>query len=68
MAHRMERVTGDLAATLFVLLMMGDERAVRATYVMGERTRAPAPRPGANGGRLVRPPGPGARRRPARRP
>jgi guanine deaminase len=38
MAHRMERIAGDLAETLFVLLMMGDERAVRATYVMGERT------------------------------
>jgi guanine deaminase len=37
MAHRMERIIGDLAATLFLLMMMGDERAVRATYVMGER-------------------------------
>ena len=37
MAHRMERIAGDLAETLFVLLMMGDDRAVRATYVMGER-------------------------------
>jgi guanine deaminase len=37
MAHRMERIAGDLAATLFLLMMMGDERAVRATYVMGER-------------------------------
>ena len=37
MAHRMERIAGELAATLFVLLMMGDERAVRATYVMGDR-------------------------------
>jgi guanine deaminase len=35
MAHRMERIEGDLAKTLFVLLMMGDERAVRATYIMG---------------------------------
>ena len=31
---------GDLAEELFVLLIMGDERAVRATYVMGE----PVPR------------------------
>jgi guanine deaminase len=35
MAHRMETVR-DLAEELFVLLIMGDERAVRATYVMGE--------------------------------
>jgi guanine deaminase len=42
MAHRMERGAGDLAATLFVLLMMGDERAVRATYVMGERAHTAA--------------------------
>jgi hypothetical protein len=27
----------ELAEELFVLLIMGDERAVRATYVMGER-------------------------------
>ena len=37
MAHRMEQIAGDLAATLFLLMTMGDERAVRATYVMGER-------------------------------
>jgi guanine deaminase len=37
MAHRMETIEGDLAEELFVLLMMGDDRAVRATYVMGER-------------------------------
>jgi guanine deaminase len=36
MAHRMETAS-DLAEELFVLLIMGDERAVRATYVMGER-------------------------------
>jgi guanine deaminase len=35
MAHRMETVR-DLAEELFVLLIMGDARAVRATYVMGE--------------------------------
>jgi guanine deaminase len=40
MAHRMERIEGDLAATLFLLMILGDERAVRATYVMGERQRA----------------------------
>jgi guanine deaminase len=37
MAHRMERIEGDLAAELFVLMTMGDDRAVRATYVAGER-------------------------------
>ncbi len=40
MAHRMERIAGDLAATLFLLMIMGDERAVRATYVMGQRQPA----------------------------
>jgi guanine deaminase len=40
MAHRMERIEGDLAATLFLLMTMGDERAVRATYVMGRRQPA----------------------------
>ncbi|HEX5077885.1 MAG TPA: guanine deaminase [Geminicoccaceae bacterium] len=35
MAHRMETAR-DLAEELFVLLILGDERAVRATYVMGE--------------------------------
>src|SRR5690606_23980319 len=37
MAHRMVSVGDDLEATLFVLMTLGDERAVRATYVMGER-------------------------------
>ena len=36
MAHRMATVTGDLEATLFVLMTLGDDRAVRATYVLGE--------------------------------
>ena len=36
MAHRMETV-GELAEELFVLLTLGDDRAVRATYVAGER-------------------------------
>jgi guanine deaminase len=35
MAHRMETAR-ELAEELFVLLIMGDARAVRATYVMGE--------------------------------
>jgi hypothetical protein len=39
MAHRMETIAGDLAGELFVLLIKGDDRAVRATYVMGERVR-----------------------------
>jgi guanine deaminase len=43
MAHRMERIDGALGETLFVLLMMGDERAVRATYVAGERVHGQAP-------------------------
>jgi guanine deaminase len=40
MAHRMETIAGDLAETLFVLMTMGDDRAVRATYVTGERAHA----------------------------
>ena len=35
MAHRMAAVDGDLEAELFVLMMMGDDRAVAATYVAG---------------------------------
>jgi guanine deaminase len=35
MAHRMETAHGDLAAELFALIMMGDDRAVRQTYVAG---------------------------------
>jgi guanine deaminase len=40
MAHRMETIEGDLAEELFVLMTLGDDRAVRATYVMGERRHA----------------------------
>lgn len=36
MAHRMETVR-DLEEELFVLMTLGDERAVRATYVQGRR-------------------------------
>ena len=36
MAHRMESVDGDLAEELFVLMMLGDERAVERVYVGGE--------------------------------
>ena len=35
MAHRMESVDGDLAEELFVLMMMGDGRAVERVYVGG---------------------------------
>ena len=36
MAHRMETADGDLEVELFALMMMGDDRAVRQTYVAGE--------------------------------
>jgi guanine deaminase len=36
MAHRMESVDGDLAEELFVLMTMGDDRAVLQTYIAGE--------------------------------
>jgi guanine deaminase len=36
MAHRVGTVGDDLEATLFVLMTLGDDRAVRATYVLGE--------------------------------
>jgi guanine deaminase len=36
MAHRMETID-DLAEELFVLMTLGDDRSVRATYVAGER-------------------------------
>jgi guanine deaminase len=36
MAHRMATLGDDLAATLFVLMTLGDDRAVRATYVLGD--------------------------------
>jgi guanine deaminase len=34
--HRAETVSGDLEVELFALLMLGDDRAVRQTYVAGE--------------------------------
>jgi guanine deaminase len=49
MSHRMERIAGDLKQTLFVLLTMGDERAVRATYVAGEPTVRSCPSAGEPG-------------------
>ena len=36
LAHRMETAAGDLEVELFALMMMGDDRAVRQTYVAGE--------------------------------
>ncbi|WP_449257407.1 guanine deaminase [Bosea sp. (in: a-proteobacteria)] len=42
MAHRMETVR-DLAEELFVLVTLGDERNVAATYVMGERVAGVTP-------------------------
>lgn len=47
MAHRLETAR-DLAEELFVLVTLGDERNVAATYVMGERVdadREPSPQP-----------------------
>lgn len=38
MAHRMTAVEDDLEQELFVLMIMGDDRAVAATYVAGEKT------------------------------
>ena len=38
MAHRMQTVT-TLAEELFVLMTMGDDRAVAQTYVMGEASK-----------------------------
>ena len=40
MAHRRESIRGDLAEELFVLMTMGDDRAVRETYVGGQPTHA----------------------------
>ena len=40
MAHRMETIAGDLAEELFVLMTMGDDRSVRATYVAGRKLHA----------------------------
>ncbi|MDE3174559.1 MAG: guanine deaminase [Pseudomonadota bacterium] len=36
MAHRMQAVDGDLAEELFVLMTMGEDRAVAQTYIAGE--------------------------------
>jgi guanine deaminase len=39
MAHRMEATAGDLEEELFVLMTLGDDRAVKATYVAGEKVK-----------------------------
>jgi guanine deaminase len=36
LAHRMETASGDLEVELFALMMLGDDRALRQTYVAGE--------------------------------
>jgi guanine deaminase len=36
MAHRMETAKGDLDSELFALITMGDDRAVRQTYIAGK--------------------------------
>ena len=43
LAHRMETAGGDLKVELFALMTLGDDRAVRETYVAGE------PRKGGGG-------------------
>ena len=40
MAHRMESVQGELAEELFILMMMGDDRAVSETYVAGRAMKS----------------------------
>ncbi len=40
MAHRMESVQGELAEELFILMMMGDDRAVSETYVAGRAVKS----------------------------
>ena len=40
MAHRMETAKGDLDVELFALITMGDDRAVRQTYIAGEPAKS----------------------------
>jgi guanine deaminase len=42
LAHRMETAGGDLQVELFALMMLGDDRAVRETYVAGEPRKGAA--------------------------
>jgi guanine deaminase len=37
MRHRLETVEGDLEEELFILMTLGDDRAVKATYIQGKR-------------------------------
>lgn len=39
MRHRMTAVDGDLEEELFILMTLGDDRAVAATYVRGEKAQ-----------------------------
>jgi guanine deaminase len=43
MAHRMESVEGDIAEELFILMVMGDDRAIAETYVAGRRAKSGLP-------------------------
>jgi len=40
MAHRMEAATDDLAEELFILMTMGDDRAVAETYIAGRPVKS----------------------------
>ena len=40
MAHRMESVEDDIAEELFILMMMGDDRAISETYVAGRPVKS----------------------------
>jgi guanine deaminase len=40
MAHRMESVAGDIAEELFILMMMGDDRAISETYIAGRAVKS----------------------------
>jgi guanine deaminase len=40
MAHRMEAIDGDLAEELFLLMMLGDDRAVAETYIGGRPAKS----------------------------
>jgi guanine deaminase len=42
MDHRMAAVEGDLAEELFILMMLGDDRAVSQTYVAGRPVKSAA--------------------------
>jgi hypothetical protein len=43
-AHCIHLDAADLVERLFVLMMLGDDRAVFATYIMGRRESATSPR------------------------